>query len=90
MRRKRRDAGRIDIDKIYSILKRETRKYDVPVAELIKVQTNDPFKVLIATILSARTKDETTAAASARLFKKVKKINDLKKQFPIEEIINYS
>lgn len=28
----------------------------------------DPFRVLVATVLSLRTKDETTAAASARLF----------------------
>jgi exodeoxyribonuclease-3 len=33
------------------------------------VQTRDPFKVLVATILSARTKDETTAQSSARLFR---------------------
>lgn len=42
----------------------------VPVVDLIAVQTKDPFKVLVATILSARTKDETTAKSSARLFKK--------------------
>ncbi len=42
----------------------------VPVVDLIAVQTKDPFKVLVATILSARTKDETTAKAAARLFKK--------------------
>ena len=43
----------------------------VPVVDLIAVQTKDPFKVLVATILSARTKDETTAKSSARLFKHV-------------------
>lgn len=43
---------------------------DVPVVDLIAIQTRDPFKVLVATILSARTKDETTAAAADRLFKK--------------------
>ncbi len=42
----------------------------VPVVDLIAVQTRDPFKVLVATILSARTKDETTAKAAAKLFKK--------------------
>lgn len=42
---------------------------DVPVVDLIAIQTKDPFKVLVATILSARTKDETTAQAAARLFK---------------------
>lgn len=40
----------------------------VPVVDLIAVQTHDPFKILVATILSARTKDETTAKAAARLF----------------------
>lgn len=40
----------------------------MPVVELIEMQTSDPFKVLVATILSARTKDQTTAAAAERLF----------------------
>lgn len=35
------------------------------------------FKVLISTILSARTKDETTEEVSKRLFKRVKNIDDL-------------
>ena len=39
-----------------------------PVVDLIAVQTEDPFKILVATILSARTKDEVTAQAADRLF----------------------
>ena len=39
-----------------------------PVVTLIAQQARDPFRVLISTMLSARTKDEVTAAASARLF----------------------
>lgn len=39
-----------------------------PVVTLIAMAEKDPFKVLVSTILSARTKDETTAAASYRLF----------------------
>lgn len=39
-----------------------------PVVTLIAEAERDPFKVLISTILSARTKDEVTAVASARLF----------------------
>ena len=35
---------------------------------LIAQQGRDPFRVLLSTILSARTKDDVTAAASARLF----------------------
>ncbi len=40
----------------------------MPVVDLIAIQTRSPFKVLVATILSARTKDEVTAQASQRLF----------------------
>jgi endonuclease-3 len=42
---------------------------DEPAVEKIaKDQREDPFQVLIATMLSAQTKDAVTAAASARLF----------------------
>lgn len=80
---------KVDVDAIYRILKNEVVKYNVPVAELVEIQTRDPFKVLLATVLSARTKDETTAPAAARLFTKVKKISDLDKvsQKEIETLI---
>lgn len=42
-----------------------------PVVTLIAEAERDPFKVLLSTILSARTKDEVTAAASNRLFREV-------------------
>src|ERR1700741_1842425 len=43
---------------------------DEPAVEKIaKDQQEDPFHVLIATMLSAQTKDAVTAAASARLFR---------------------
>jgi len=58
----------INIDKAISLVKKEVARYQVPVVDLIAVQTEDPFKVLVATILSARTKDEVTAKASKRLF----------------------
>lgn len=56
------------LDEIISILEHEVSGYQVPVVDLIAAQTNDPFKILVATILSARTRDEVTAAASRRLF----------------------
>ena len=62
-----------NIDKVYKILKKEVINYDVPVVDIIQVQTKDPFKVLITTILSARTKDETTHTAVKKLFIKIKK-----------------
>ncbi|MBI4794120.1 MAG: exodeoxyribonuclease III [Deltaproteobacteria bacterium] len=66
-----------DIDLILDILAREVASYAVPVVDLIAVQSNDPYQVLVATILSARTKDETTAAAAARLFKKAPDLESL-------------
>src|SRR5438874_4238400 len=43
---------------------------DEPAVEKIaKAQQEDPFEVLIATMLSAQTRDAVTAAASARLFR---------------------
>lgn len=59
----------IDIDLFLATVADFVKDKQTPVVDLIAVQTEDPFKVLVATILSARTKDETTAAASARLFK---------------------
>ena len=38
------------------------------VEKIAKKQRENPFQVLVATMLSAQTKDAVTAAASARLF----------------------
>jgi len=65
------------IDPVYRVLKREFRRWHMPVVDLIQAQTRDPFKVLVSTILSARTKDETTAAASERLYRVVGRPADL-------------
>ncbi|NOQ45267.1 MAG: exodeoxyribonuclease III [Desulfobulbaceae bacterium] len=77
------------IDKAIVLLEQEVSGYQVPVVDLIAAQTKDPFKVLVATILSARTKDEVTAAASRRLFKKVgtpEELSTLSRE-ELEEII---
>lgn len=58
----------VDIEKFLQTVKDCIKDKQVPVVDLIAVQTRDPFKVLVATILSARTKDETTAQAAGRLF----------------------
>lgn len=68
-----------DIPAVNRILKREYLKYDTPVVELIQEQTRDPFKVLVTTILSARTKDKCTTEVSQRLFKVINKPADLEK-----------
>ncbi len=56
------------IDDIVSILKRENKKYIVPVVTIVSM-TKSPFLVLISCLLSLRTKDKVTAEASNRLFK---------------------
>ncbi|MFO7606081.1 MAG: endonuclease III [Desulfurivibrionaceae bacterium] len=58
----------IDIDYFITVLEKEIVDYQVPVVDLIAVQTNDPYRILAATILSARTRDEVTAKAADRLF----------------------
>lgn len=69
----------VDIDAIHRVLKREYSRHRMPVVELIQTATNDPYRVLTATILSARTKDQVTAAASNRLFSRAPRIDDLRR-----------
>jgi endonuclease III len=49
----------------------------VPVITLIGQMQKDPFRVLIATVLSLRTKDAVTAVASKRLFDKAPDVYSL-------------
>jgi len=57
-----------NIDDIVAILKRENKKYIVPIVTTIS-KSKSPFKVLISCLLSLRTKDKVTTEASNRLFK---------------------
>ncbi len=56
------------IEEIIKILKKEKEKWEVPVVSLMAQTGSSPFKILVATVLSLRTKDKTTAEASSRLF----------------------
>ncbi len=49
-------------------VKNEMSKHKPPIVTLIAQQNRDPFRVLISTKLSLRTKDEVTALSSKRLF----------------------
>ena len=73
------DKGSPQIENVYKILAEEFKINRTPIVDLIEVQTGDPFKVLVATILSARTKDQTTAASAQKLFSRVKNMNALDK-----------
>ena len=57
-----------DIATVDKALKKEFKAHSAPIIELIEAQTHDPFRVLVGTILSARTKDACTAGAVKRLF----------------------
>lgn len=58
-----------EIDRVISTLKREIKRWKVPIVGVVADQSKDPFKILISCVLSLRTKDETTAGAVGRLFK---------------------
>ncbi len=59
--------SKTQIDQIISILREEVKQYKKPAVSII-AEKRDPFRVLIATVLSARTKDKVTGEASRRLF----------------------
>ena len=62
-----------DLERIMRALARAITGLDLPAIEKIaEEQQDDAFHVLIGTLLSARTQDATTAAASARLFKRAR------------------
>jgi endonuclease-3 len=59
-----------NIDNALSLVRNEVRKHDLPIVTFIAQTKCDPFRVLISTMLSLRTKDAVTAKASENLFKK--------------------
>jgi endonuclease-3 len=62
--------GGARVDTVMRRLARTIDGFDEPAVEKIaKEQQDDPFRVLVATMLSAQTKDAVTAAASGRLFR---------------------
>jgi endonuclease III len=59
-----------NVNAVMRLLAREIGGLELPAVEKIaESQEGSPFQVLIATLLSARTQDATTLAASTRLFK---------------------
>jgi len=58
-----------DFTKAWPILKKQVKNLKLPWLENFAALDRDPFKILISCILSLRTQDKTTGAASERLFK---------------------
>jgi len=69
----------INIDRIYKILQKEVKNFKILIVDEVEHSSNDVFKVLITTILSARTNDITTAKVVNKLFKEIKNLQDLEK-----------
>ncbi|MCI0484176.1 MAG: endonuclease III, partial [candidate division NC10 bacterium] len=59
-----------DIDAIVRTLKRTVRRWNPTAVGQVAAESRDPFRILISCLLSLRTKDEVTAGASARLFRR--------------------
>jgi len=58
-----------DIHAVMKLLEKELETFGLPpVSAMAEEDVVDPFKILVSTIISARTKDEVTGPAAERLF----------------------
>src|SRR5262245_60564121 len=64
----RRSAGDIPIGVVIRGLQRTAPSWRPTALAVVADQTRDPFRVLVACLLSLRTQDTTTGPAAARLF----------------------
>jgi len=67
-----------NIDEVIRLIKKEVKDKKAYVTRLSE-EERDPFKILISTVLSSRTKDEITEEVSKKLFSIVKKPEDILK-----------
>lgn len=75
----------IDIDRAIPLLAERVKDFQTPIVDLVQAQTKEPWKVLVATILSSRTNDLTTTEAVKKLFKRVDSLAELAK-LPLKTI----
>ena len=74
------------VNRIMRTIADEIGGMELPAVEKIsEAQAEEPFQILIATLLSARTQDATTHAASTRLFKRARTPRTLAR-LPVDEI----
>ena len=68
-----------DIPAVHRILSADFKRNPAPIVDFIATQGRDPLKILLATILSARTQDKTTAkVVNEKLFPAVKSLENLR------------
>jgi len=79
----------MDIIKVIKILEKEVKTYKVPIITLMAQTRRDPFRVLIGTVLSLRTKDDVTAKACERLFSRADNVESMNRvsEKEIEKLI---
>lgn len=58
------------IGKALTLVRDEVKKHPLPIVTLVAQTEGDPFKVLISTMISLRTKDQVTAEATRRILAK--------------------
>jgi endonuclease-3 len=77
------------IEKVLNILKKKYGEWKAPIVTEIANKTGDPFRVLVSTVLSSRTKDAVTRKASRRLFERASTPSELLELSPreIEKLI---
>ncbi len=68
----------MEIERILDIMEKEAMRRNAPVYAL-KKKTGDPFRVLVAGILSTRTRDEQTVAVAERLFERADNFSEIRK-----------
>ncbi len=74
------------VQRVMQTIARGIAGMELPAVEKIsEAQAEDPFQILIATLLSARTQDATTHAASTRLFKRARTPRAIAR-LPVSEI----
>ncbi len=81
--RKRKDVGPI-LRAIAKMVHESKDSRATALADLKETEEGDPFRILIGTILSQRTRDEKTAQATERLFARFKSPDELASASPAE------
>ncbi len=66
-----------DIHRVIRILEAEVQRWELPIVTEISKGPQSAFEILIATLLSLRTKDEVTREAATRLFQKARFPHDV-------------
>ena len=73
------------VERLIKGVQKELSRFNIPYVTEVSAKTRDPFRVLVSCLLSLRTKDEVTAAASRRLFERAATPEELCK-LPVKTI----